>query len=160
MTKTNAVRILERAGIKHELVSYEVDETDLSASAVAAKLNENIDQVFKTLVLRGDKTGVIVCVIPGAEELDLRKAAAISGNKSASMVAMKEILDLTGYVRGGCSPIGMKKSYPVYIDETCMLFDYIYVSAGLRGLQIRISPADLINAVNALTADLIQLPLH
>jgi Cys-tRNA(Pro)/Cys-tRNA(Cys) deacylase len=157
MTKTNAARILDRLGIPYELVEYEVDESDLSALAVAAKLNENIDQVFKTLVLRGDKTGVFVCIIPGAEELDLKKAAHLSGSKSVAMVPMKEILDITGYIRGGCSPLGMKKNYPTYIDESCTLFDSIFVSAGIRGLQLKIAPDDLIKAAECQIGDLILI---
>ena len=112
MTKTNAARILDKQGIKYELIAYEVDESDLSATSAAAKLGQNIEEVFKTLVLRGDKTGIFVCVIPGGEELDLKKAAQSSGNKNAVMVPMKEILELTGYIRGGCSPLGMKKKIP------------------------------------------------
>lgn len=144
MNKTNAARLLDSKGISYELIPYEVDESDLSANAVASKLGQDTDQVFKTLVLRGDKTGVFVCVIPGSKELDLKKAARISGNKNAAMVQMKEILELTGYIRGGCSPIGMKKKYPSYIDENCILYDQICVSAGIRGLQLKITPDDLI----------------
>jgi Cys-tRNA(Pro)/Cys-tRNA(Cys) deacylase len=155
MTKTNAARILDSHGINYSLAEYEVDENDLSAIAVAAKLNQNVDQVFKTLVLRGDKSGIFVCIIPGAEELDLKKAASCSGNKSVAMVAVKEIMELTGYIRGGCSPVGMKKKYTTYIDETCTLFDFIYVSAGLRGLQLRIAPTDLIKVIDCKMADLI-----
>lgn len=143
MTKTNAARILDSHNIEYELISYEVDEDDLSAVTVAQKLGQDKDQVFKTLVLHGDKTGVFVCVIPGSEEVDLKKAAKVSGNKSAEMVPMKDILSLTGYIRGGCSPISMKKNYPTYIDETCALFDYIFISAGIRGLQLKINPSDL-----------------
>jgi Cys-tRNA(Pro)/Cys-tRNA(Cys) deacylase len=155
INKTNAARILDKQGIKYELIAYEVDEADLSAIHVAAKLKQNIEQVFKTLVLRGDKTSIFVCVIPGGEELDLKKAAQTSGNKNAALVPMKEILELTGYIRGGCSPLGMKKKYPVYIDETCMLCDFIYISAGIRGLQIKINPADLINTAPCEVSDLI-----
>ena len=144
MSKTNAARLLDSEGIPYELVSYDVDESDLSASSVAAKLGQDIDQIYKTLVLRGDKTGVFICIIPGNEELDLKKAAKISGNKNAGMVQMKEILELTGYIRGGCSPVGMKKRYSTYIDENCILYDQIYVSAGIRGLQLKIAPDDLI----------------
>lgn len=155
MTKTNAARILDSKGVKYELLAYEVDESDLSAIAVAAKLSQNVDQVFKTLVLKGDKTGIFVCIIPGAEELDLKKAANISGNKSVAMVHLKEILNLTGYIRGGCSPIGMKKTYPTYIDETCTLYDNIFVSAGIRGLQLKIAPSDLVKIVMCEVGDLI-----
>ncbi|MBN1184456.1 MAG: Cys-tRNA(Pro) deacylase [Bacteroidales bacterium] len=160
MTKTNAARILDRMGIKYELVSYEVDESDLSASAVAEKLGQNIDQVFKTLVSRGDKSGIFVCIIPGAEELDLKKAAQISGNKSAAMIPLKEILDITGYIRGGCSPIGMKKNYPTFLDDSCVLYDFIFVSAGIRGLQLKITPDDLIKATSCQTGDLVTIINH
>lgn len=155
MTKTNAARILDKQGINYELLAYEVNESDLSALAVADKLNQNIDQVFKTLVLRGDKTGVFVCIIPGAEELDLKKAAHISGNKNASMVPVKEIFHLTDYIRGGCSPIGMKKDYPTFVDESCVLYDFIFVSAGIRGLQLKIAPDDLIKVTSGQTGDLL-----
>ena len=155
MTKTNAARILDSLGVTYDLSEYEVDENDLSAVSVAGKLGQDVDQVFKTLVLRGDKTGVFVCIIPGSAELNLKKTASVSGNKSVSMVAVKEIPELTGYIRGGCSPVGMKKKYPSYIDETCTLYELIYVSAGLRGLQMKISPADLIKATESNIADLI-----
>jgi Cys-tRNA(Pro)/Cys-tRNA(Cys) deacylase len=157
MTKTNAARILDSQGIKYELLAYEVDESDLSATGVANKLNQSIDQVFKTLVLRGDKSGIFVCIIPGAEELDLKKAAHSSGNKSAAMVTVKEILNLTGYIRGGCSPIGMKKNYPTFIDESCTLYDFIFVSAGIRGLQLKIAPDDLIKVTSGKTGDLVSI---
>lgn len=155
MTKTNDARILDAMGIHYDLFAYEVDENDLSATSLANKLGQDIDQIFKTLVLRGDKTGVLVCVIPGGEELDLKKAAKASDNKNVAMVPMKEILELTGYIRGGCSPLGMKKRYPIFIDETCTLQNLIYVSAGVRGLQIRIAPEDLIKATEAVVSDLI-----
>jgi Cys-tRNA(Pro)/Cys-tRNA(Cys) deacylase len=155
MTKTNSARILDQMGIKYELLAYDVDESDLSAVAVAGKLKQNIDQVFKTLVLRGDKSGIFVCIIPGAEELDLKKAAYGSGNKNASMIPMKDILTITGYVRGGCSPIGMKKSYPTFIDESCFLYDFIFVSAGLRGMQLKIKPEDLVKVTSCQSHDLI-----
>ena len=153
MSKTNAARLLDKQKIAYELVSYEVDETDLSATAVANKLGQNIKQVFKTLVVRGDKTGIFVAVIPGDDELDLKTAAKISGNKSATMIAVKEILSLTGYIRGGCSPLGMKKQYPTFIDKSCLTFEYIFVSAGVRGTQIKLSPNDLIRAVGAIPFD-------
>jgi Cys-tRNA(Pro)/Cys-tRNA(Cys) deacylase len=160
MTKTNSARILDSQGIKYELLAYEVDESDLSAAAVAYKLNQNIDQVFKTLVLRGDKSGIFVCIISGAEELDLKKAANLSGNKSVAMVPLKEIFVLTGYIRGGCSPIGMKKKYPTFIDESCILYDYIYVSAGIRGLQLKIAPDDLKKVTFCQMGDLLLLMNH
>lgn len=141
--KTNAARLLEAAGISFELIPYEVDEQNLAADHVAAELGEPIEQVFKTLVLRGDRNGLFVCVMPGDMEVDLRVAARISGNKSCAMLHMKELLPETGYIRGGCSPIGMKKPLPTYIYESAFLYDYIYVSAGIRGLQIQISPEDL-----------------
>jgi Cys-tRNA(Pro)/Cys-tRNA(Cys) deacylase len=155
MSKTNAARILDKLNIRYDLIPYEVDEADLSAISVAAKLGQNIDQVFKTLVLEGNKTGIFVCVIPGGEELDLKKAAQASGNKSVMMIPVKEILELTGYIRGGCSPLGMKKKYPAFIDETCSLYDYIFVSAGIRGLQIKIAPDDLISSATIIVTDLI-----
>ena len=153
--KTNAARLLDRAKIPYELVPYEVDENNLAATHVAEQLGENIEQVFKTLVLRGDKHGIFVCVIPGDKEVDLKKAAKISGNKSAEMIAMKELLPTTGYIRGGCSPIGMKKNYPVYIHESCLSHDTIYISAGQRGLQIKIASGALIEFVSAEVGDLV-----
>jgi Cys-tRNA(Pro)/Cys-tRNA(Cys) deacylase len=144
MKKTNAARILDQHKISYELIEYEVDETDLSATTVASKLGQNVEQVFKTLVLRGDKIGVFVAVIPGNEELNLKKAAKASGNKNAEMVLMKELLPLTGYIRGGCTPIGMKKAFLNYIHESCILFENIYISAGIRGMQIKINSDDLI----------------
>jgi Cys-tRNA(Pro)/Cys-tRNA(Cys) deacylase len=152
--KTNAIRILDQHRIEYETVEYEVDESDLSAMTVAQKLGQNVEQVFKTLVLRGDKTGVFVCVIPGNFDVDLKKAATVSGNKSCEMIAMKELLPLTGYIRGGCTPIAMKKNYPTYIDESCMLFNFIYISAGVRGMQIKIVPSDLMELTEMETADL------
>jgi Cys-tRNA(Pro)/Cys-tRNA(Cys) deacylase len=156
MNKTNAARLLDSAGISYELLSYDVDEDDLSASAVAAKLKQDPSQIYKTLVLRGDKTGVFICIIPGNEELDLKKAARASGNKNAAMVQMKEILELTGYIRGGCSPVGTKRKYSTYIDENCILFEKIYISAGIRGLQLKISTDDLIKVTESEICDLIQ----
>jgi Cys-tRNA(Pro)/Cys-tRNA(Cys) deacylase len=147
--KTNAARLLDKAKIAYELIPYEVDESDLSAVHVAAQLKEPIEKVFKTLVLKGDKSGYFVCVIPGAEEVDLKKAAKVSGNKKCDMIPMKELLSVAGYIRGACSPIGMKKKYPTYIHETCLNFDRIYVSAGQRGLQIHLRPQDLMEVVGA-----------
>jgi Cys-tRNA(Pro)/Cys-tRNA(Cys) deacylase len=149
INKTNVARLLDKAGVSYQLIPYEVDENDLSAVHVAASLGENIEQVFKTLVLRGDKTGHFVCVIPGEHEVDLKMAARVSGNKKCDLIPMKELLPLTGYIRGGCSPIGMKKHFPTYIHNTCTDYDYIYVSAGVRGLQIKIAPADLISESKA-----------
>ena len=149
INKTNAARLLDRAHIAYELVPYEVDEEHLAAAHVAEQLNEDIAQVFKTLVLRGDRTGILVCVIPGDGEVNLKLAAKVSGNKSVEMLHMKELLPTTGYIRGGCSPIGMKKHFPTYFHKTCLDFHYIYVSAGVRGIQIKIDPADLIKFVSA-----------
>ena len=149
MLKTNAARLLDAAGIAYELIPYEFTEDDLSAQHVAAELEEDIDRVFKTLVLRGDRTGFFVCVIPGDFEVDLKVAARISGNKSCEMLHLKELLPTTGYIRGGCSPIGMKKPFPTYIHESALLYDFIYISAGQRGLQFKIAPQDLIDFVGA-----------
>lgn len=145
--KTNAARLLDAAGIEYELVPYSYSEEDLSAESVAAELNEPIEQVFKTLVLRGDKTKEFVCVIPGDMEVDLKVAAKISGNKNCEMLHVKDLLSTTGYIRGGCSPIGMKKPFPSFIHESALLYDYIYISAGKRGLQIKINPQALIDFV-------------
>ena len=153
MKKTNAVRILDQHQIHYELIEYEVDEIDLSATNVATKLGQDVEQVFKTLVMRGDKTGIFVLLVPSNAEVDLKKAAKISGNKSADMVALKELLPLTGYIRGGCTPIGMKKAYPNFIHETCILYDQIYISAGIRGMQVKISPDDLIQLTNMTIGD-------
>lgn len=152
--KTNAARLLDRAKIAYELIPYEVDETDLAATHVARQLGEPIERVFKTLVLRGDRSGHFVCVVPGDREVDLKRAARISGNKSADLIPMKELLPTTGYIRGGCSPIGMKKRFPTYVDASCEAFDAIYVSAGVRGLQLRLAPADLLRCTEAVTAEL------
>ena len=156
MKKTNACRLLDAKGITYELAEYEVDENDLSATALAKKLGQDVEQIFKTLVLRGDKTGVFVAVIPGNAEVDLKKAAKVSGNKNCAMVQQKELLGLTGYIRGGCSPLGMKKPYPIYIHETCQLFDQIYISAGQRGLQLKLNPEDLIRMTNAVVCDVAE----
>lgn len=152
--KTNAVRLLDKEKIEYKLIPYEVDESDLSAIHVAEQLHEPVEQVFKTLVLKGDKSGYFVCIIPGAEELDLKAAAKISGNKSCDMIPMKELLNITGYIRGACSPIGMKKLFPTYIDKSYEVFKYIYISAGKRGLQIQLNPLDLIQIVSITTGSL------
>ncbi len=147
--KTNAARLLDRAGIAYELIPYEVDENDLAATHVAESLGEPIERVYKTLVLRGDRNGHFVCVVQGDREVDLKAAAKVSGNKSADLIPMKELLPTTGYIRGGCSPIGMKRRFPTFIDSSCEAFDYIYISAGVRGLQLRIAPSDLVRFVGA-----------
>ena len=152
--KTNAARLLDAKGIGYELAEYEVDENDLSATKLAQKIGQNVEQIFKTLVLRGDKTGVFVAVIPGSSEVDLKKAAKISGNKNCAMVHQKELLGLTGYIRGGCSPLGMRKPYPIFIDESCLLFNPIFISAGQRGLQLKINPEDLIKVTGAAIGDI------
>lgn len=149
MQKTNVARLLDAAGIEYGLVEYSFTEDDLGAEHVAEQLGEDIEQVFKTLVLRGDRNGIFVCVIPGNFEVDLKVAARISGNKSCEMLHMKELLPTTGYIRGGCSPIGMKKSFPTFIHESALLYDFIYISAGIRGLQLRINPSDLIKYISA-----------
>jgi len=149
INKTNAARLLDKAKIAYELIPYEVDESDLSAVHVAAELGENVDQVFKTLVLLGDKTGHFVCIVPGDREVNLKLAAKISGNKSCDMIPMKELLPTTGYIRGACSPIGMKKHFPTYIHNTCLDFPYIYISAVQRGLQLKVDPKELIKEVRA-----------
>ncbi|SHF72787.1 Cys-tRNA(Pro) deacylase [Dysgonomonas macrotermitis] len=147
--KTNAARLLDQSKINYSLIPYEVDESDLSAVHVAEVLDEPIEQIFKTLVLQGDKSGYFVCIIPGAEELDLKIAAKVSDNKSCHMIPMKDLLGITGYIRGACSPIGMKKKFPTYIHDTCNNFDFIYISAGQRGLQVKIAPADLVKIAGA-----------
>ena len=154
--KTNVARLLDRDKIKYELVEYVVDEDNLGAAHIAEQLNENIKQVFKTIVMHGDKTGNFVCVVPGDAEIDLKKAAKVSGNKKGSPLPLKELLPTTGYIRGGCSPIGMKKAFPTYINETAMDFEHIYVSAGVRGLQLKLSPMDLVKETNSKMASLID----
>ena len=149
INKTNAARLLDKAKIAYELIPYEVDENDLSAIHVADSLGEDIEQVFKTLVLHGDKNGHFVCVIPGEHEVDLKLAAKASGNKKCDLIPMKELLPLTGYIRGGCTPIGMKKTFSTYIHESCLNYPYIYISAGQRGLQLKLDPNDLIKEVHA-----------
>jgi Cys-tRNA(Pro)/Cys-tRNA(Cys) deacylase len=156
MKKTNAARILDRLKISYDLVEYEVDESDLSAVHVAATAGIPIDQVYKTLVLEGDKTGHFICIIPGGDEIDLKKAALASSNKKVAMIHMKELEPLTGYIRGGCSPLGMKKNFPVYIDKSAFDQPIIYISAGVRGMQIKLAPADLVIACKANKAEITQ----
>ncbi|WP_303821250.1 Cys-tRNA(Pro) deacylase [Apibacter mensalis] len=147
--KTNAARLLDLHKITYDLIPYEVNEKDLSAIHVAETLGENINQVFKTLVLEGDKNGYFVCVIPGNEEINLKQIALLSGNKKCDLIPMKNLIGLTGYIRGACSPIGMKKFFPTYIEESCLNFDSIYISAGQKGLQIQLNPQDLIKLLQA-----------
>ena len=149
IAKTNVARLLDKAKVKYELIPYEVDENDLSAIHVAESLGEDIEQVFKTLVLHGDKSGYFVCVIPGEHELNLKMAAKVSGNKKCDLIPMKDLLPLTGYIRGGCFPLGMMKRFPTFIHESCLEYPYIYVSAGVRGLQIKLAAQDLIKESNA-----------
>ena len=150
--KTNAARILDTLGISYELKTYEVDESDLSAVHVAESVGMPIEMVYKTLVCRGDKNGVLMAVIPGGGELDLKALAAASGNKRVEMVHLKEVFGLTGYIRGGCSPLGAKKDYPVYLDASAEQQEVIAISAGKRGEQIILKPADLIIAAKATIA--------
>lgn len=154
INKTNVVRLLDKAKVSYELIPYEVDESDLSAVHVAASLGENVEQVFKTIVLHGEKSGYFVCVLPGDHEIDLKRAAKVSGNKKCELLPMKELLPVTGYIRGGCSPIGMKKHFPTYIHHTAEQYPYIYISAGQRGLQIKLNPADLLREARAEYAEL------
>lgn len=151
--KTNAARLLDKAGIAYNLIPYEFDENDLAAQHVADSLGQDIAKVFKTLVLHGDKTGYIVCVIPGNMEVDLKALAKVSGNKKVEMIPMKDLLNVTGYIRGGCSPIGMKKRFPTYFHITATTHDTIYVSAGVRGLQIEIDPNALIAFVQGTVSE-------
>lgn len=147
--KTNAARILDREKVAYSLIPYKVNEEHLDAVHVAAELGQDISCVFKTLVLKGDRTGYFVCVIPGDKEVDLKMAAKASGNKSCSLIPMKELPPTTGYIRGGCSPVGMKKAFPTYIHSTCQELEEMYVSAGMRGLQFKISPSELIKVTKA-----------
>lgn len=156
LTITNAMRLLKQAGVEFDTSSYEVDESDLSGVHAAQMLGVDPDCVFKTLVTRSDKGGVYVFCIPVAEELDLKKCAAAAGEKKLEMIHVKELQGLTGYIRGGCSPVGMKKKYPTYIDETAQLFDRIYVSAGQRGLQIIVEPTALAAFAGAEFADVMK----
>ncbi len=154
--KTNAMRLLEQAGIAFRIETYEFDEEHLSGEHVASQVSLPADQIFKTLVVRGDKQGIMVFCIPVTMELDLKKAAKAAGDKKIEMTHVKELLGLTGYIRGGCSPVGMKKKYPTWIDETAMLYDEIAVSAGVRGAQIIINPEALKIFTEAAYADVTQ----
>lgn len=153
--KTNVARLMDKAKVEYELIPYEFDENDLGATHVAEALGEDIRQVFKTIVLHGDRTGHLVCVVPGNCEVNLKKAARVSGNKKVEPLPLKELLATTGYVRGGCSPIGMKKRFPTYFHRTAALFPHIYVSAGQRGLQIKLAPQDLLREAGGEWADLV-----
>jgi Cys-tRNA(Pro)/Cys-tRNA(Cys) deacylase len=150
--KTNAVRVLSRLGIPYELRDYEVDPEDLSAETVARKVGMPPEQVWKTLVARGDRTGVLLAVVPGSAALDLKALARASGDRKVDTVALKEVQPLTGYVRGGVTALACKKDYPVFVDETIELFEVVSVSAGVRGTQILLAPADYLRATNARVA--------
>ena len=156
LKKTNAARILDNLKIDYEVKTYEVDEEDLSAVHVAETMGLDIKTIFKTLVARGDKTGVIMAVINGGDEVDLKALAKASGNKSVEMVALKELQPLTGYIRGGCSPLGARKNYPVYLDSKAMEQEKISISAGVRGEQLILSPTDLVKAARAVVADIVR----
>lgn len=149
MVKTNAMRLLDKAKINYEAIEYEVDENDLSGVTIAKKAHLDDKTVFKTLVAKGDKTGYLVFCIPVAKEVDLKKAAKISGNKKIEMVHVKDLLSLTGYIRGGCSPVGMKKKFDTYFDISCKNFDKITVSAGVRGCQLLVSSSEITEFTNA-----------
>lgn len=154
--KTNAVRLLEGMKIPFELMEYDIDMDELSAEDAAAKTGVPEERTFKTLCCRGDKTGVMLVCVPAGRELDFKALAAASGNKSAELVHLKEVLGLTGYMRGGCSPLGAKKKYPVIVDDTALDFDYITVNAGHRGLLFKMTPADLVRAAEAKTAPIVR----
>lgn len=154
MKNSNAARILDKLKIPYEILQYEVDEKDLSAENAAKKMGQPLKQVFKTLIARGDKTGVLIACIPGEAELNLKTLASVSGNKKVEMVHLKEIKSLTGYIRGGVSPLAMKKNYPTYIDESAFQFSFIIVSAGVRGLQLKVDPNDLLKAMQLISGKL------
>lgn len=154
LQKTNAMRELDRAGIAYEVRAYEVDENDLSGVHVAEQLGEEPGQGFKTLVCEAPGGGHVVCCIPVAEELDLKRAAAVAGEKTLSMMHVRDLVPVTGYMRGGCSPIGMKKRFPTIIDETCLLWDKIFISGGRRGIQLVIAPDDLVAFTEATVAEI------
>ena len=154
--KTNAARLLDQLGIRYELRGYEVDPDDLAAETVAAKIGLPPEQVFKTLVARGDRNGICMAVIPGDQELDLKALASVAGERKIQLVPVKELQALTGYVRGGVTALAAKRDFPVYVDETIELFDVISISAGVRGLQILLAPADYLHATNGKVGALAQ----
>lgn len=151
---TNAIRMLKELGITFQLREYEVDPDDLKAESVARKIGLPPEQVFKTLVVRGDRTGICFAVVPGDSELDLKALSRLSGNRKIEMASLKEVLPLTGYVRGGVTVLAAKKDYPVFVDETVILFDLISISAGVRGTQILLHPDDYLRVTNAVTGEL------
>lgn len=154
INKTNAARLLDKAGVDYRLIPYTVDPDNLAADHVADELGEDIRRVFKTIVMKGERTGHFVCVVPGNREVDLKKAARAAVDKKAELIAMKELLPLTGYIRGGCSPIGMKKHFPTFIDSSARDFETIFVSAGIRGLQVEMSPERLAEVARASFQDI------
>ena len=155
MTKTNAMRMLDKAGIKYQAMEYAVDDNDLSGVSIAAKVGLDCSMVFKTIVAKGDKTGPVVMCIPVDKEIDLKKAAKASGNKSLEMVHVKDLLGLTGYIRGGCSPVGMKKKFPTFVDSSCDSLQTMTVSAGIKGCQLLLSRAELVEFVHATVCPLV-----
>lgn len=156
MTKTNAMRMLDKASVSYEAIEYKVDENDLSGVNIASSVGLPYDMVFKTLVARGDKTGPIVMCIPVDKEIDLKKAAKVTDNKKIEMVAVKELLALTGYVRGGCSPVGMKKKFPTFINDSCRACEKITVSAGMKGCQLLLATEELVSFTEAKVCDLVK----
>ena len=155
MTKTNAMRMLDKAKIEYKPIEYEVDENDLSGVSIAKKVGLDCNMVFKTLVAKGDKTGPVVMCIPVDKELDLKKVAVVSGNKKVEMIHVKDLLSITGYIRGGCSPVGMKKKFPTYFDEECMKHEKITVSAGMKGCQLLIDREKLTAFTEAVISSLV-----
>lgn len=155
MKKTNAMRELDKNKIKYEYIEYEVDENDLSAISVSIKTGQDITKIFKTLILLNEKREMLVACIPGSDNIDLKKLAKLSGDKKVEMLEMKELFNMTGYIRGGCSPVGIKKKHKTFIHQSVLTKDMIYVSGGMRGIQIIISPNDLINYLNITVGDII-----
>lgn len=156
MTKTNAMRMLDKAKIPYEAIEYTVDESDLSGVTIAKAVGLDCSMVFKTLVAKGDKTGPVVMCIPADKEIDLKKAASLSGNKKIEMIHVKDLLSLTGYIRGGCSPVGMKKKFPTYFNDSCQNHEKITVSAGVKGCQLLVSVKELIEYTSATICDIIK----
>ena len=156
MVKTNAMRMLDKASVSYKAIEYEVNDNDLSGTTIADSVGLEYDMVFKTLVAKGDKTGPVVMCIPVDKEIDLKKAAKATDNKKLEMVPVKELLALTGYIRGGCSPVGMKKKFPTFINDTCLSHEMITVSAGIKGCQLLVNTSELISFTDARVSDLIK----
>lgn len=156
MTKTNAMRMLDKAKIPYSAIEYKVDDSDLSGVTIARSVGLSCDMVFKTLVAKGDKTGPLVMCIPVDKEIDLKKAALVSGNKKIEMVHVKDLLALTGYIRGGCSPIGMKKKFPTFVDDSCLSLDEMTISAGIKGCQLLLKREELVSFVQAEVVNLVK----